>query len=293
MIALNLDILIGFLLDFSVQFGIIISTLFVATKGRRFITQFSSKKSSYQGNRAVAISTIGYYTSIVLIIFSAVQGDSFGYIYDVISIFSIVLLGLIFLTLNRWIVNIFYLKGLNSKYELEKENVAFSIYQIGGFLATAIIFYNSFAGFEFNLGLIYIGTIYFFITQLSLFVTIKIFILQTPYDDIREIKKGNIAVAIEFLSFFIAISMLFGNIAGAVIDIDLNSIATMFAYFTISSIFLIYLPTFLTSILTTGNKKVDNSIEDGNMVVAIKSTVVKITIAIVIIETLPLNIVIS
>jgi len=293
MIALNLDILIGFFLDFTIQFGVIISILFLATKSKMFVTQFSSNKGSYQGNRAIAISSIGYYLSIILIIYSAVQGESFGYMYDIISIFSTVLIGLIFLSINRWIINIFYLKDLNPKYELEKENIAFAIFQASGFLATATIFYKSFAGFEFSLGLIYVGTIYFFITQLSLFVMIKIFILKTSYDDVREIKKGNVAVAIEFLSIFVAISMLFGNIAEAVIDIDLNSIATLFIYFLISSIFLIYLPSLLTSILIVGNKKVDNSIADGNMIIAVKSAVVKITIAIVIIETLPLNIVVT
>jgi hypothetical protein len=66
----------------------------------------------------------------------------------------------------------------------------------------------------------------------------------------------------------------------------------MFVYFSISSMFIIYIPTLLTSILTTGNKKVDTSIGDGNILVSVKSAVIKITIAIVIVETLPLNIVV-
>ena len=293
MVALDLDSLKGFFLDFTVQLGVIIFILFIATKGKMVITQFNPNKFSYRGNRAVAISSIGYYFSIILIIYSAIQGDSFGYLYDVISIISTVLIGILFLTINRWIINFFYLRDLNPRYELEKENIAFSIFQAGGFLATAIIFYKSFTGFEFSLGLIYIGTIYFFITQISMFVVIKIFIFKTPYDDIREIQKGNIAVAIEFLSFFVAISILFGNIAKSAIDVDFDSIAILFVYFLISSIFLIYLPTLLTSILTSGDKKVDRSIASGNIIVAIKSAVVKITIAIVIIETLPLNIVVT
>jgi len=293
MLALNLDMLFGFILDFIVQFGSVILLLFIATKGREFITQSDIKKSSYYGNKAVIISSVGYYISVLLIIFSAIQGDSFGYIYDTISIFSIAFIGFISISINRLVINKFYLNGLNPQYELERENVAFALFQIGGLLATATVFYNSFAGFEFTLSLLSIGSLYFIITQISLFVVIKMFILITPYDDVREIKRGNVAVAIEFFSLFIAISMLFGNIVKEVVEIDLNSIATLFIYFTISTLFLIYLPLFLTSILTAGNKKVHNSIEDGNMMVAVKSATIKIAIAIVIIETLPLNIVIT
>jgi len=293
MIALNLNMLIGFLLDFTVQFGSVILLLFIATKGRELITQTNLKKSSYYGNKAVVISTIGYYIAVILIILSAIQGDSFGYIYDTISIFSIVIIGLITLYLNRLVINIFYLKGFDPKHELDRENVAFALFQTAGLLATATIFYNSFAGFEFTLALLSVGIIYFIITQISIFVVIKIFILTTPYDDIREIKRGNIAVAIEFISLFIAVALLFGNIAKEVIEIDINSIATLFIYFTISTIFLTYLPSLFTSILTAGNKKINNSIADGNMIVAIKSATIKIAIAIVIIETLPLNIVIT
>jgi len=292
MLAINLDILTGFLLDFLVQFGVIISILFIATKGRRFITQFSPNNNLYQGNMAVVISSIGFYISLIIIINTGIQGESFGYIYDMIIISSLIFFGLLFLAINRLIVNFFYFKELNPEHELGRENIAFAIFQAGGFLATSIIFYKSFAGFELNLGLIYVGTLYFFITQISIFVVVKLFILKTPYDDIREIQKGNIAVSIEFLSLFISVALLFGNVTQAVVDINLVSVATLFTYFIISSIFIIYLPTLLTSVLTSGNKRVDSSIGDGNILVAIKSAVIKIVIAIVIVETLPLNIVI-
>ena len=292
MLAINLDILTGFLLDFLVQFGVIISILFLATKGRKFITQFSPNNNLYQGNMAVVISSVGFYISLIILVYTAIQGESFGYVLDILIISSIILFGLLFLAINRLIVNSFYFRELNPEHELGRENIAFAIFQTGGFLATSIIFYKSFAGFDFNLGLIYVGTLYFFITQISIFIVVKLFILKTSYDDIREIQKGNIAVSIEFLSLFISISLLFGNIAQAVIDINIVSVATLFIYFLISSIFIIYLPTFLTSILTTGNKRVDSSIGDGNILVAIKSAVIKITIAVVIVETLPLNIVI-
>ena len=292
MLAINLDILTGFFLDFLVQFGVIISILFIATKGRKFITQFSPNNNLYQGNMAVIISSIGFYLSLLIIIYSAIQGESFGYIYDIVMLSATIIFGLIFLAINRLIVNFFYFRDLNPEHELGRENVAFAIFQMGGFLATSIIFYKSFAGYEFNLGLIYVGSLYFFITQISLFVIVKLFILKTSYDDIKEIQKGNIAVSIDFLSLFVAIAILFGNIAQAVVDIDITSVATLFIYFLISSIFIIYLPTLLTSVLTTGNKRIDSSIGDGNILVAIKSAVVKITIAIVIVETLPLNIVI-
>lgn len=293
MVSINLTTLLSFLADFSIQFGIVVAVLFIATKLRRFITQFNYKQGAYQSNRAIAISTIGFYTSIILIVLTSVKGVSYGYLSDIISILSISFLGLLFLTLNRWIINLFYLKEFNPAYELNRDNIAFAIFQSGGFIATSIIFYSSFAEFEFNLGLISVGTLYFLITQLFLFIFVKIFILKTSYDDIREIQRGNISVAIEFLSLFISLSLLFGNIAKEVVNIDLISIASMFIYFAISSISLLYIPNLVTSLISSGDKKVEKSIGDGNMVVSIKSGAVKILVAILIVETLPLSIVVG
>jgi uncharacterized membrane protein YjfL (UPF0719 family) len=292
-IGLDLILLKEFIINFSIQFGLVILTLFIATKGRRFITQFNPNMAHHQKNRAVIVSTIGYYTSIAIIILSAVSGVSLGYFYDIVSTLSILLLGFLFLALNRWFINLLYLNEFNPKHELERENIAFALFQSGGFLATSIIFYHSFAGFEFNLGLLFVGSTYFILTQLLLLIFVKIFILKTPYDDILEIQRSNLAVAIEFFSLFLALSILFGNVAEAVLDIDLTSIATLLIYFTISSIFLIYVPTLITSLITSGDGEIDRAIADGNIVVAVKGGAVKVIIAIVVVSTMSLSIVIS
>jgi len=291
MISIDITLLISFLTNFLIQFGVVVFIIFIATQLKRFIIHFHQKRGDYQSNRAVAISTTGFYISTILILFTSLQKLSYEYISDIVSILSISLLGILFLIINRFILKLFYFQEFNQYYELDRENIAFAIFQISGFIATSILFYKSFAGVEFTLEAVAIKTLYFLIGQISLFIFVKIFILMTPYDDVREIQRGNIAVSIDFFSIFLSLSLLFGNIVKEVVNIDLTSIAYISIYFLISSLPFIYIPNLITSLISSGGKRVTKSISDGNMVVAIKSGTIKIAIAILVIENLPLSIV--
>jgi uncharacterized membrane protein YjfL (UPF0719 family) len=292
MIAIDFTLLQNFALDFTMQFGIVAILLFFAIKTRKFVIDFERNKEKYQLNKAIAIASGGYYVSVLIVLVSSFSGESYGFVNDLIAILTIGVISVLLLSLNRLMINYIYLKEFNREYELNRENISFALFQSGGFIGTAIIIYNSFSGYQLTVGLIAVAIFYFLITQITLFLVVKIAILNTKYDDITEIKRGNVAVGVEFLSLFVAVSLLFGNVSSEVMTISIQSVATILIYFSISILSILYIPYIVTGLLIEGSKNVDDYVAEGNLDVAIKSGVVKILMALLLIETLPLNIVV-
>jgi uncharacterized membrane protein YjfL (UPF0719 family) len=292
MLSIDFSTLQAFALDFTMQFGIVSILLFFAIKTRKIAIDFKRQKSNYQLNKAVTISSAGYYTSVLLVLLSAFSGESFGFLNDLIAISSIGVVSIFMLYINRILINSIYLKDLNKEYELGRENISFALFQSGGFIGTGVILYNSFSGYEFTIGLLVVAIFYFVISQILLFTFVKIATLNTKYDEINEIRRGNIAVGIEFLSLFLAVSLLLGNVVSEVFEISLEATSATLLYFTISILSITYIPYILTGLLIDGNKSVDDYIAEGNLDVAFKSSLVKLILAFLLIETLPLNFVI-
>jgi len=290
MISVDLDSFQNFLLNFFVQISTVIFLLFVATKVREYITQFNDRELIGSGNRAIAFSNGGYYIAITLILGSSLFGESFGVMHDFVAIVSITLVGIVLLTINRFIVNRIYLKEFNAEFEIESENIAFATLQAGGFISMAIVLFFSFYNFEFTVDLLIVALFYFFLTQFALYFVSKLLFLVTPYDDIKELKRGNMAVALNFFGAMIALSLLFGNSVREVLLIDANTVAILLLYYTLSTLFILYIPTLITSLIVSLNKKVDEAIEEGNVAIATTEMMVRIIVAVVVIATIPLNI---
>ncbi len=291
MVSLNIDLSYQFLLTFLIQFFVLVVSLFVATRLINNITELSYKKGLYQGNLAISVSIFGYYSSIILILISALRNNFYE---DILLYFgtisSIATIGVILLTVERKIFNYLFLTGVNSQFELERENLALAVLQTGSGISIAILVYYIFENTNFVFQDIMNGIILIISSYIILFVIIKIAFFNSRFDEVREIQKGNIAVAIELASIFIAISLLIGNISGDIKNINAETFSNLILLSTISFLPLIYLPSVLTSFIVSENKKADSSIEDGNIVIAIKSSVVRISISILLIKTLPHNI---
>jgi uncharacterized membrane protein YjfL (UPF0719 family) len=287
MISIDLNLVTTFFLDLFVQFGVVVSTIFIATKWRSLITFFGLKKDGYQSNIAVTITTLSFYISLVLIIVASIGGNSLGYFYDLVSITSTIILGILFLSFNRVVISKLYLKGLNGNFELDHENIAFSIFQSGILISISTIFFLSFSQFPPSFGLLAIGIFSFIVTQTLFHIFAKLSILLAKYDEVREIQKGNIAVSIDFLTTFLSFSILLGSFASAIFEISISSITATLIYSLISISMLFYIPNLITSLIISGNKSVENSIEDGNIIIAVKAGAIKIIIAFLILETIP------
>ncbi len=294
MVSLNIALTYQFLLTFLTHFFVLVVSLFIATRLINNIVELSYRKGLYQSNLAISIYVFGYYSAIILVLVSALslKNENFDIITNLLAFSSLVILGMIFLSIDQKIFNYLYLNSLDSQFELERENLSLSLIQTGGLLSFAILFYSIFNETEFYFKYILNDVVILITSQIILFTVIKIAFFKSRFDEVREIQKGNVAVSIELTSIFISFAFLIGNIAGDIQDIDANGFSKLILLTAISFIPLMYLPSLLTSFIVSENKKADSSIEDGNIVIAIKSGIVRIAVAILLIETLPYNILI-
>ena len=293
MISFNLDIFIDGVLDFFVQFVIVFIFIFILAKARGFFVGAELRNGEYYRNIAIAILSIGYFLASVIVITSSLQGFSAGYLDDLILITMISSMGILFVLLNRLIIPLLFFNHINIEHEIERENVALAIFFFGAFLSTSYIFYQFFAGVNFNLSVFKILLPYFIITQIAVYLFVKMAILTFNFDIIRELQRGNIAVSIETFSLFIFFTILFSSIPKDFFQFNIEYLAIILVYFIIWSVFIMFLPTLITSIIITGNRRVERNIEDGNILIAIHSGLVKIVLAILITQTIPFKSILS
>ena len=157
MISLDLNILTNGLLDFFVQFVIIFIFIFILAKARGFFVGAELKNGEYYRNIAIATLSIGYFLASVIVITASLQGFSAGYLDDLISISVISSIGIFFVLLNRLTIPLIFFNHINIEHEIERENVALSIFFFSGFVSTSYIFYHFFSGINFNKNVEYIG----------------------------------------------------------------------------------------------------------------------------------------
>ena len=287
MISLDLNILTNGLLDFFVQFVIIFIFIFILAKARGFFVGAELKNGEYYRNIAIAILSIGYFLASVIVITASLQGFSAGYLDDLISISVISSIGIFFVLLNRLTIPLIFFNHINIEHEIERENVALSIFFFSGFVSTSYIFYHFFSGINFNIAVFKILLPYFLITQIAVYLFVKMIILTFNFDIIRELQRGNIAVSIESFSIFAFFTILFSSIPKDFLMLNTENIAIILVYFIIWSIFIIFIPTLITSLIITGNRRIERNIEDGNILIAIHSSLVKIVLAILITQVIP------
>jgi uncharacterized membrane protein YjfL (UPF0719 family) len=250
-------------------------------------------RESYQINRAVSIFSSGYYIAFILIVLVSLNGVSINLVDDLIAILTVGSIGILLISTNRFLLKYIFLYEVNYQHELDRENNSFALFHAGSLIATATLFYYSFSQFQLTVEFLTTALFYFIIAQFTLFAVVKIITLFSGYDYLYEIRKNNLASGIEFLSIFIAVSLLLGNSIEVLPDISINSVASIFIYFIISLSILIYIPNLLVSLMVFGNKKIYKSISDGNVMISIKSGIIKVILAFLVVESLPLNFVSS
>ena len=115
----------------------------------------------------------------------------------------------------------------------------------------------------------------------------------TSYNDVKELKEGNIAVTISFGGAIIAVSLLVANVLSQVQVFNLDSIMLLITYSIISFIFLLILPGLLTKYLVSkmvmNESTIDDFIKSGNLDIAILQAIVKVIFALVVVYAIPFN----
>ncbi|MFY0686800.1 MAG: DUF350 domain-containing protein [Cyclobacteriaceae bacterium] len=161
-------------------------------------------------NLAFSFAHVGYFIGLLLSIGSAVLGESYGLVEDLIGIGIYGFMSIILLNLGLMINN----KLILSKFDIKKEiidekNVGTGIAEGANAIATGLIVLGAIHGEGYGVGgPIVTGVLYWLLGQLILYVTTLVYNLITPYDIHEHIEKGNIAVGVGYAGAIIAIANL-------------------------------------------------------------------------------------
>ncbi|MBV6645021.1 MAG: DUF350 domain-containing protein [Cyclobacteriaceae bacterium] len=161
-------------------------------------------------NLAFSFAHVGYFIGLLLSIGSAVLGESYGLINDLIGIgiygvLSIILLNLSIIINDKLILSRFDIK----KEILEDQNVGTGIVEGANAIATGLIILGAIHGEGYGAGgPVVTAVLYWLLGQGILFLTTKVYDWITPYDIHDHIEKGNVAVAVGYSGAIIAIANL-------------------------------------------------------------------------------------
>ncbi len=164
-------------------------------------------------NFAFSIAYVGYFSAITVILIAAISGESYGFIEDakLIGIYGI--LGILLLHVSILLTNKLMLPKFSVKKEiLQDQNEGTGIIEAAVYLGNAFLLYGALVGESSNLteGLItFVG--YWFIGNIMLIISTKVFSLWMKYDIHNEIEKDNIAAGIAFAGSIVSISLIIMN----------------------------------------------------------------------------------
>ncbi len=161
-------------------------------------------------NFAFATAYVGYYIGLLLAIGSAVLGESYGLIEDLINIgiygaLAIVLLNISLIINDKLILSKFDLK----KEILEDRNVGTGVVEGANAIATGLIVLGAIHGEGYGAGgPILTAVLYWLMGQVILYITSLVYNAITPYDIHEHLERNNIAVGVGYAGAIIAIANL-------------------------------------------------------------------------------------
>ncbi len=167
----------------------------------------------FKDNLAFAFGVSGYYAGLIIVIGSAIVGESRGFLFDLIDISIYSILGIVLLNLSALIVD----KIILTKFDLRKEitedrNSGAGVLKGVVFIGSALILFGSITG-ESNDAIsgIFTATGYWLLGLIILLVTAKLYNLMLSYDLHAEIEKDNVAAGVAFSGALLAISIIIMN----------------------------------------------------------------------------------
>lgn len=172
-------------------------------------------------NLAFSITLTGYYAALVIVIGSAIVGESQvvpgnefdGFLHDLFDITLYSFLGIALLNISSILVDKFIL----AKFDLNKEiiddqNAGAGIIKGVAFVSIALILFGSITGEsgDQTSGII-TACIYWLIGMVVMMVMSKVYGLMVNYDIHKEIEKDNVAAGLAFAGSLLAISIIVMN----------------------------------------------------------------------------------
>ena len=177
-------------------------------------------------NLAFAISNLGYYIGLLIVIGGAILGPSYGLVGDLLAILNYGLLAIVLLNLSAIINDRLILRTFSIHKEIfVDQNVGTGIVHAANYIASGFIIFGAVygEGSQFLLAVkvgsffsgIVTALIFWIIGQVILLLTSLVYNAILPYDLHEHIERDNVAVGIGYAGAIIAISILISQgIAG-------------------------------------------------------------------------------
>lgn len=170
-------------------------------------------------NLAFAISNIGYYIGLLIVIGGSILGPSYGLLVDLLQIFNYGLLAITLLNISAYINDQLILRNFSIRKEIIiDQNVGTGVVHAANYIASGFIIFGAIYGegesflFVKELGIVMAGMlmaiIFWAIGQLILLLTSMVYNWILPYDLHEHIEKDNIAVGVGYAGAIIAVSVL-------------------------------------------------------------------------------------
>lgn len=246
-------------------------------------------------NSAAAYSMVGFLAGVVIVMSLAFQSEFYDITDLTLKVLVASFIGVFLMAFNIFFVD-FLILGSKKVNEAIKANVvSVGIIQAFGFIAAGLQFYIANSGVdEITIGLFMVSVPYFILGQFIMVLTMRLFIMVTSYDDMKELFTGNIAVAVSHGFLMISISLLIGSVASEAMEVDMLTTMFIVLYSFISILFIIFGPRQFTSYIIRGilkeyNGKIENAVEDGRVEVALVYGLVRLSFAMVILLSFSYN----
>ena len=205
-------------------------------------------------NLAFSLAHTGYYTGLLLAIGSAVIGPSHGLIMDIFDIVFYGVLAIILLNISIFINDKVILRKFSVHDEIVRDqNSGTGVIEGANAVATGLILMGAITG-EGS----WLTAILFWVGgQILVIFATLVYTWVTPYDNLKEIEKDNVAAGIGFAGAMIAIANLIRF--GLSIDYEfwLDSLIHVLANVGIGLIFLPIARFLADKILLSGQKLTD------------------------------------
>jgi uncharacterized membrane protein YjfL (UPF0719 family) len=161
-------------------------------------------------NLAFSLSHVGYLIGLLLAIGSAIVGPSNGLIADIIDIAVYGILAIILLNISVFITDKILLNKFSVRKEIiEDQNSGTGIIEGAVSIASGLIIFGAVTGeSDGYISGIISAVVFWFIGQVALIITSRIYNLITPYDIHEHIEKDNVAVGIGYAGALIAMANL-------------------------------------------------------------------------------------
>ena len=155
-------------------------------------------------NLSFAVSQVGYYSGILLVIGATLAGVSNGLVNDVIDMGIYGLIGIVLLNWSMWWTDKVVLPKFNVRKEIiEDRNAGTGVVEGAVAFGNGLILFGVFAVEQMFSPQV---LIYFVAGQFLFLLAAKIYNVITPYDIHEHIEKDNVAVGLGFSGAIIAVA---------------------------------------------------------------------------------------